>query len=214
MAVTFHANLPPNIWKFHHSLYYLVIYWFCVLQISVNFLVLDPGTQNYAKCSLHNQFLTFFRYRVLTPVLKMAFLALVIQCGWDFCLQSCYSILFLCPFVWLTYTCVVEFGGAYHFNPKTYQWDMLPIYVVEWSDVYFIWLILLLLVPIPIYLWVHCWTDGAIQVEDLERRLRIAEGHIEAGRLLAFYQVGTLSSISKSNQTCTTDVYVAIAWIA
>ncbi|XP_020232050.1 MAG2-interacting protein 2 [Cajanus cajan] len=31
--------------------------------------------------------------------------------------------------------------------------------------------------------------DGAIQVEDLERRLRIAEGHIEAGRLLAFYQV-------------------------
>ncbi|XP_027353280.1 MAG2-interacting protein 2 isoform X1 [Abrus precatorius] len=31
--------------------------------------------------------------------------------------------------------------------------------------------------------------DGAIQVENLERRLRIAEGHIEAGRLLAFYQV-------------------------
>ncbi|TKY74056.1 MAG2-interacting protein 2 [Spatholobus suberectus] len=31
--------------------------------------------------------------------------------------------------------------------------------------------------------------DVAIQVEDLERRLRIAEGHIEAGRLLAFYQV-------------------------
>ncbi|KAG5019237.1 hypothetical protein JHK87_015092 [Glycine soja] len=30
---------------------------------------------------------------------------------------------------------------------------------------------------------------GAIQVEDLERRLRIAECHIEAGRLLAFYQV-------------------------
>ena len=156
--------------------------------------------------------ISFFHYRVLIPVLKMAFLALVIQCGWDFCLQSCYSILFLCPFVWLTYTCVVEFGGAYHCNPKTYQWDMLPIYVVEWSDVYFIWLILLLLVPIPIYLWVHCWTDGAIQVEDLERRLRIAEGHIEAGRLLAFYQVGTLSSMS--NQTCTTDVYVAIAWIA
>ncbi|XP_061358182.1 MAG2-interacting protein 2 isoform X2 [Gastrolobium bilobum] len=31
--------------------------------------------------------------------------------------------------------------------------------------------------------------DGAIQVESLERRLRVAEGHIEAGRLLAFYQV-------------------------
>ncbi|KAK7350965.1 hypothetical protein VNO77_10060 [Canavalia gladiata] len=31
--------------------------------------------------------------------------------------------------------------------------------------------------------------DGAIQVENLERRLRIAEGHIEAGRLLAYYQV-------------------------
>ncbi|CAJ1974435.1 unnamed protein product [Sphenostylis stenocarpa] len=30
---------------------------------------------------------------------------------------------------------------------------------------------------------------GAIRVEDLERRLRITEGHIEAGRLLAFYQV-------------------------
>ncbi|KAK7282539.1 hypothetical protein RIF29_11407 [Crotalaria pallida] len=31
--------------------------------------------------------------------------------------------------------------------------------------------------------------DGAVQVEDLGRRLRVAEGHIEAGRLLAFYQV-------------------------
>ncbi|XP_027903385.1 MAG2-interacting protein 2 isoform X3 [Vigna unguiculata] len=31
--------------------------------------------------------------------------------------------------------------------------------------------------------------DGAFQVEDLERRLKTAEGHIEAGRLLAFYQV-------------------------
>ncbi|KAI5405491.1 MAG2-interacting protein 2 isoform X1 [Lathyrus oleraceus] len=31
--------------------------------------------------------------------------------------------------------------------------------------------------------------DGAIQAESLERRLRVAESHIEAGRLLAFYQV-------------------------
>ncbi|KAI5419931.1 hypothetical protein KIW84_043916 [Lathyrus oleraceus] len=31
--------------------------------------------------------------------------------------------------------------------------------------------------------------DGAIQVESLERRLRVAESHIEAWRLLAFYQV-------------------------
>ncbi|KAI5437051.1 mitochondrial endopeptidase [Lathyrus oleraceus] len=31
--------------------------------------------------------------------------------------------------------------------------------------------------------------NGAIQDESLERRLRVAEGHIEAGRLLAFYQV-------------------------
>ncbi|WJX34291.1 hypothetical protein P8452_22417 [Trifolium repens] len=31
--------------------------------------------------------------------------------------------------------------------------------------------------------------DGAVQAESLERRLRVAEGHIEAGRLLAFYQV-------------------------
>ncbi|XP_028806651.1 MAG2-interacting protein 2 isoform X2 [Neltuma alba] len=31
--------------------------------------------------------------------------------------------------------------------------------------------------------------DGALQVENFERRLRVAEGHIEAGRLLAFYQV-------------------------
>nr|KYP50625.1 Neuroblastoma-amplified sequence [Cajanus cajan] len=51
------------------------------------------------------------------------------------------------------------------------------------------------------FLLVNVSGDGAIQVEDLERRLRIAEGHIEAGRLLAFYQVGTLSFMS--NQTCT-----------
>lgn len=31
--------------------------------------------------------------------------------------------------------------------------------------------------------------NGAIQAESLERRLRVDEGHIEAGRLLAFYQV-------------------------
>ncbi|XP_019416845.1 PREDICTED: MAG2-interacting protein 2 isoform X1 [Lupinus angustifolius] len=31
--------------------------------------------------------------------------------------------------------------------------------------------------------------DGAIEVENLERRLRVSEGHIEAGRLLALYQV-------------------------
>ncbi|XP_054797904.1 MAG2-interacting protein 2 isoform X2 [Prosopis cineraria] len=31
--------------------------------------------------------------------------------------------------------------------------------------------------------------DGALQAENFERRLRVAEGHIEAGRLLAFYQV-------------------------
>ncbi|KAK4277597.1 hypothetical protein QN277_015572 [Acacia crassicarpa] len=31
--------------------------------------------------------------------------------------------------------------------------------------------------------------DVALQVENFERRLRVAEGHIEAGRLLAFYQV-------------------------
>lgn len=39
-------------------------------------------------------------------------------------------------------------------------------------------------------------TDGAIQTENLEKRLRVAEGHIEAGRLLAFYQVGSLSSVT------------------
>lgn len=44
-------------------------------------------------------------------------------------------------------------------------------------------------------------TDGAIPVENLERRLRVAEGHIEAGRLLAFYQVGSFSFMS--NETCT-----------
>lgn len=31
--------------------------------------------------------------------------------------------------------------------------------------------------------------DSAIQAESLEKRLRVTEGHIEAGRLLAFYQV-------------------------
>lgn len=33
-----------------------------------------------------------------------------------------------------------------------------------------------------------------MQVENFERRLRAAEGHIEAGRLLAFYQVFIFSS--------------------
>jgi len=59
-------------------------------------------------------------------------------------------------------------------------------------------------------LWVHYWTDGAFQVEDLERRLKTAEGHIEAGRLLAFYQVGILTSIP--NQICVTNVCITIAW--
>ncbi|KAF7830751.1 MAG2-interacting protein 2 isoform X1 [Senna tora] len=31
--------------------------------------------------------------------------------------------------------------------------------------------------------------DGAMQVENFERKLKVAEGHIEAGRLLAYYQV-------------------------
>lgn len=40
-------------------------------------------------------------------------------------------------------------------------------------------------------------TDGTIaEVENLERRLRIAEGHIEAGRLLEFYQVGSFFSMA------------------
>lgn len=38
--------------------------------------------------------------------------------------------------------------------------------------------------------------DSAIQAESLEKRLRVAEGHIEAGRLLAFYQVGSFSSVT------------------
>ena len=44
-------------------------------------------------------------------------------------------------------------------------------------------------------------TGGAIQVENLERRLRVAEGHIEAGRLLAFYQVGSFSFLSNGTGT-------------
>jgi len=35
-----------------------------------------------------------------------------------------------------------------------------------------------------------------MQAESLEKRLRVAEGHIEAGRLLAFYQVGSFSSMT------------------
>ncbi|XP_072087838.1 uncharacterized protein [Arachis hypogaea] len=36
---------------------------------------------------------------------------------------------------------------------------------------------------------VHKNSGTTIQIVNLERRLRLAEGHIEAGRLLAFYQV-------------------------
>jgi hypothetical protein len=42
----------------------------------------------------------------------------------------------------------------------------------------------------------YYWADGAVQAESLERRLRVAEGHIEAGRLLAFYQVGSFLSVT------------------
>ncbi|KAL4275603.1 hypothetical protein AHAS_Ahas20G0123700 [Arachis hypogaea] len=39
-----------------------------------------------------------------------------------------------------------------------------------------------------------------IQIVNLERRLRLAEGHIEAGRLLAFYQVGSFSFLAMSQK--------------
>lgn len=39
------------------------------------------------------------------------------------------------------------------------------------------------------------FTDTKIYIDGLERRLKIAEGHIEAGRLLAFYQVCVLIEI-------------------
>jgi hypothetical protein len=42
----------------------------------------------------------------------------------------------------------------------------------------------------------YYWADGAVQAESLERRLRVAEGHIEAGRLLAFNQVGSFLSVT------------------
>jgi hypothetical protein len=32
-------------------------------------------------------------------------------------------------------------------------------------------------------------TDTGTRVEGLKRRLKLAEGHVEAGRLLGFYQV-------------------------
>lgn len=36
-----------------------------------------------------------------------------------------------------------------------------------------------------------CFADSEVRVEGLKKRLKMAEGHIEAGRLLSFYQVCT-----------------------
>lgn len=35
------------------------------------------------------------------------------------------------------------------------------------------------------------FADSEVRVEGLKKRLKMAEGHIEAGRLLSFYQVCT-----------------------
>lgn len=35
------------------------------------------------------------------------------------------------------------------------------------------------------------FADSEVRVEGLKKRLKMAEGHIEAGRLLSFYQVYT-----------------------
>lgn len=37
------------------------------------------------------------------------------------------------------------------------------------------------------------FADSEVRVEGLKKRLKMAEGHIEAGRLLSFYQVCTSS---------------------
>ena len=39
------------------------------------------------------------------------------------------------------------------------------------------------------------FADSESCVEDLKKRLKVAEGHIEAGRLLSFYQVCTILTL-------------------
>lgn len=52
------------------------------------------------------------------------------------------------------------------------------------------------------------FADAVTYTCDLEKRLKLAEGHIEAGRLLAFYQVCVFSVVDSDfeNSDCITGI--------